>query len=207
MNYKVLIWSSQRDLWESYCVKRAKYIDGQYLNGKDLFPTRRWPSLPPCPISNSGELNHTARGQKGMLISKEGKGPQSQTTGKAYCHLPQTTSSCWIHCLWRWRDETERMKKEEGPGQTSSQYKEVTPTQLQPIEKRKRKLHTFTHESFFPIKMWPSKGFKEEYPSSSSGTLPWIVKWSREGVWNSALRTNPPGRAEVAGQVPFQPKP
>lgn len=156
MNYKVLIWSSQRDLWESYCVKRAKCTDGWYLNGKDLFPTRTWPSSPPCPISSSRGTYHTAWGQKGMLVSREGKGPQSQTTGKAYCHLPQ---------------------------------------------------HTFTHESFFPRKMWPSQGSKEEYPSSSSGTLPWIVKWSREGVWNPALRTNPPGTTVVAGQVPVQPKP
>lgn len=93
MNYKVLIWSSQRDLWESYCVKRAKCTDGRYLNGKDLFPTRTWPSSPPCPISSSRGTYHTAWGQKGMLVSREGKRPQSQTTGKAYCHLPQATSS------------------------------------------------------------------------------------------------------------------
>lgn len=157
-----------------------------------------------------GNLPH-CMGTDGTLISREGKGPQSQTTGKAYCHLPGAISSQSIAaestCLWtRKRDETEGKKKEEGPGQASSQLKEVTPTQLQPVEKRKRKQHTFTRESFFPRKMWPSQGFKEKYPSSSSGTLPWTVKWSREGAWNSALRTKPPGTAVVAGQVPFQPK-
>lgn len=183
----------------------------EWTHRKDLFPTRTWRSVPPCPISSSRGTYHTAWGQKGTLIKQGRKGPQSQTTGKACRHLPQATSSQSIAaestCLWmRKRDETERKKKEEGPGQSSSQLKEVTPTQLQAVEKRKRKQHTFTHESFFPRKMWPSKDFKEEYSSSSSGTLPWTVKWSREGAWNSALRTKPPGTAVVAGKVPFQPK-
>lgn len=60
--------------------------------------------------------------------------------------------------------KTGRKKKEEGPGQTSSQLEEVTPTQLQPVEKGKRKQHTFTHESFLPRKMWPSQGFRNLAP-------------------------------------------
>lgn len=88
-----------------------------------------------------GNLPH-CMGTEGHAHQQGRKGPQSQTTGKACRHLPQATSSQSIAaestCLWtRKRDETERKKKEEGPGQASSQLKEVTPIQLQAVEKRK----------------------------------------------------------------------